>query len=308
METKFTKSTDKEHTVKLESSILYAVWGANEAHAGSEVGVEVKTLFVGEGGKINIIGKSEKGKKLGKIKDKIYGNGFSGKLTVPEKIKPGDKAYFKVKLPQLGLSAESNRIPLVPRIEISNMKWDKDEARRGDTLKLTADVEGVRDESEVKVIIYERGRDGNHDRIAEIPTILKNRKIEVLWDYEYHDSTLNIPSEEELQKYNREKHYAHPEYYFVIMIDKEEYGQDRESGILKFRDWIELTLTDENGEPLPNQEYILHLADGSERNGTLDGEGRLREESVPPGPISIEFISDGESSFFEIEDGWGEAG
>lgn len=287
METKFTKSTDKEHTVKLESSILYAGWGANEAHAGSEVGVEIKTLFVGEGGKITIIGKSEKGKKLGKIKDKIYGNGFSGKLTAPEKIKPGDRAYFKVKLPQLGLSAESNRIPLVPRIEVSNMKWDKEEARRGDTLKLTADVEGLRDESEVKVIIYERGRDGNRDRIAEIPTTLKNRKIEVLWDYEYYDSTKNIPTEEELQKHDKEKHYAHPEYYFVIKIGNEEYGKDLNSGIIKFKDWIEIQGEDESGKPLANGDYVVKLPDGTEKKGKLDQNGFARVDGIPPGEGEI---------------------
>jgi hypothetical protein len=267
------------------------------------VGVEVKTLFVGEGGKINITGKSEKGKNLGKIKDKIYGNGFSGKLTIPEKIKPGDKAYFKVKLSQLGLTAESNRIPLVPKIIVSNMKWDKKEARRGDTLKLTADVEGVRDESEVKVIIYEHDSDGNHDKIAEIPTNVKNKKIEVMWEYEYHEDTDEIPSEDELQKYNKEKHYEYPEYFFVLKIGDEEYGKDLESGILRFKDWIELTLTDEDGEPFADGEYILHLADGSKRDGTLDGDGRLREEDIPPGAISIEFISDGESMLFMIQDG-----
>jgi hypothetical protein len=303
LETKFTKSTDKEHKIKLESSILHALWSSNIAYAGSEAGVEVKTMFVGEGGKINITGKSEKGKNLGKIKDKIYGNGYSGKLKIPDKIKPGDMASFTVKLPQLGLKAESNRIRIVPKIEVSNMQWDKKEARRGDTLKLTADVEGVRDESEVKVIIYEHDSDGNHDKIAELPTKVKNKKVEVFWEYEYHEDTDEIPTEDELQQYNKEKHYEYPEYFFVLKIDDDEYGRDLESGILGFKDWIELTLADEYGDPEANKDYILHLADGSKREGTLDGNGRLREEDVPPGAISVEFISDGESMFFEIQGG-----
>ena len=218
METKFSKSTDKEHVIKLESSILHAVWSSNVAYAGSEMGVEVKTMFVGEGGKISITGKSENGKSLGKVNDKIYGNGYSGRLRIPDKIKPGDRASFKVKLPQLGLKAESNRIPIFPAVEVTNLKWDKKEARRGDTLKLTADVDGVRDESEVKVLIFERSQDGNHDRIAEIPTKVKNKKLEIRWEYEYHGSTTNIPTEDELQEYSKEKHYNHPEYFFTIRI------------------------------------------------------------------------------------------
>lgn len=287
METKFSKSTDKEHKVKLESSILHAAWSTNVAYAGSEIGVEVKTMFVGEGGKIKITGKSEKGKKLGKINDKIFGNGYSGKLTIPEKIKIGDKAFFEVKLPQLGLSAKSNRIPIYPRIVVSNMAWDKKEAGRGDTLKLAADVEGVRDESEVKIIIYEHDRDGNHDRVAEIPAGVKNKRIEVMWEFEYHDDTLNILTENELQKYSKEKHYACPEYFFTLNIGDEEFGKNQESGLIVFKDWIDFTLLDEKGEPYKNEDYIILLADGNNRKGTLDENGGGREQELPPGEITI---------------------
>ena len=38
-------------------------------------------------------------KKLGKLSGEVYGNGFSGRLTISEKAKPGDMAYFEVKLP-----------------------------------------------------------------------------------------------------------------------------------------------------------------------------------------------------------------
>jgi len=287
METKFNKSTDKEHKIKLESSILHATWSGNEVHAGSEALIEVKTLFVGEGGKIKITGKSEKGKKLGKIKDKIYGNGFSGRLTIPDKIKPGDMAYFKVELSGLGVSAESNHVPIRPKIEISNMKWDKQEARRGDVLKLSADIGGVRDETEVSVIIYEYDQDGNHDKIVEIPTNVKSKKIEVEWEYEYHDSTLNIATEKQLQKYKKEKHYANPEYYFTLKIDDEEFGQKQESGLFKFKDMLDFTLLKDSGEPYANEDYIILLADGKDRKGTLDESGHGSEQDLPPGEATI---------------------
>jgi len=300
MGTKFSKSTDKEHTIKLESSILYATWSANDVHAGSEALIEVKTMFVGEGSKISIVGKSEKGKKLGKIKDKIYGNGFSGKLTIPDKIKPGDMAYFKVELSGLGVSAESNRVPIRPKIEVSNMKWDKQQARRGDTLKLSADIEGVQDKSEAKVIIYEHDQDGNHDRIAEIPTNVKNKKIEVQWEYEYHEDTDEIPSDEEMKKYG--KSYNPPEYFFTLKIDDQEYGIEQESGLLLFKDWVEIYLEDETGKPLANEKYELNLSDGSKREGTLDSDGFAREEDIPPGKISYTFPDLKDSSLYDTDD------
>jgi hypothetical protein len=287
METKFTKSTDKEHKVKLKSSILHAAWGANVAYAGSEIGVEVKTMFVGEGSKINIAGKSEKGKSLGKIKDKIHGNGFTGQLRIPDKIKPGDKAHFNVKLPQLGLKAESNLIPMFPRIEVANMKWDKKEAARTDVLKLSADVKGLRDESEITANIYEYDPDGNHDRVAEFRANVKNEKFDAAWEFDYHDNTLEIPTESEMQKYDKKKHYVNPQYFFTLKIDDVEYGGNQESGLLKFMDFLDFRLLDEDGEPYKNEDYIILLADGKDRRGTLDEDGRGSEKDLPPGEVTI---------------------
>lgn len=287
METKFTKSTGKEHKVKLESSVLHAAWSAGVAYAESEVGVEVKTMFVGEGSKINITGKSENGKNLGKIKDKIYGNGFIGQLRIPEKVKAGDKAYFTVKLPQLGLKAESNRIPMFPRIEVANMKWDKKEAGRSDVLKLSADVKGLRDESEITANIYEYDRDGNHERVAEFRANVKNEKFDAAWEFDYHDSTLEIPTESELQKYDKERHYTNPQYFFTLKIDDVEYGKDQESGLLKFMDFLDLRLLDEKDKPYKGEDYVILLADGKKRKGTLDENGRVREKDLPPGEVTI---------------------
>lgn len=286
MGTKFNKTTDQEHTIKLESSILSAIWSANEAHVGSEIGIEVKTLFVGEGGAIKITGKTEKGKKLGKLKDKIYGNGFSGKLSIPDKVKIDDYAYFEVELPQLGLSAESNRIPIRPEVIVSNMKWDKTEARRGDTLKLTADIEGVRNGSEATVIIFEHDQDGNHDKIAELPTLLKNNKIEVMWEYEYHQDTDEIPSQEEMKKYG--KNYNPPEYFFILEIEQQKYGEKAESGLLKFKDWIEIEFIDGDGNPMANADYTITLADGTQKTGKLDSNGIARVDDAPPGTYEVE--------------------
>jgi hypothetical protein len=289
VETKFTKSTDKEHVVKLESSILYAIWDNSIAYAGGEVGFEVKTLFVGEGSKIKIVGKSENGKKLGEIKDKIYRNRYTEKLWVPDDIKPGDQVYLEVELSQLGLSAESSNIPVMPRLKVANLHWDKNEARRGDKLTLSAEIEGYRQESEVKVIIYERSQEGNHDRIAEIPAVVKKNRIEVIWEYDYHDSTLNIASENELQKYDKSKHYNQPEYFFTLKVDNMEYGKEQESGLLKFKDWVEISLQNHVGAPVVDQKYILHLPDGSKREGQLDSDGYAHEDDIPPGEVTVEF-------------------
>jgi len=287
MGSKFNKSTDQEHTVTLESNIVSATWAQSFARGGHEIGVDVRTVFVGEGAKIKIKGKSENGKNLGKIDDVIYGNHYFGKLSIPENIKPGDYVYFQVKLPQNGIDAESNHIPAGPPIKVTNMKWDKKEARRGDILKLSADITEVAEGTGVKVVIFEYDADGNHDKIVEISTAVKNKKVELDWEYEYFEDIDEIPTQSELEKYDGK--YNPPEYFFEIEIHGHRFGQNQESGLLTFKDYIEIKLQSEDGEAVANEKYILHLADGSQRQGQLDASGYACEKDIPPGEIRVEF-------------------
>ena len=120
MALEFTKSTDEEHEIELEPVLIYANWNAGLAIGGQTTSLEVGTSFVGHGAPIKIKGKSENGKKLGKLEGKIRGNKFVGELPIPEDIELDDQVYFEVKLPKNDLSAESNRIPAVPPISVSN--------------------------------------------------------------------------------------------------------------------------------------------------------------------------------------------
>ena len=58
--------------------------------------------------------------------------------------------------------------------------------------------------------------------------------------------------------------------------------------LLGFKDWIELECEDPFGEPAADAEFTLTLADGSERKGTLDGDGKAIVRDLPPGPCDIE--------------------
>jgi hypothetical protein len=89
----------------------------------------VLTSFVGKGASIRITGKSEKGESLGKAKDKIKDNKYVGELEIPGDIELDDEIYFEVELSDNGLTGESNRIPVQPAIQVSNMKWSAREAR-----------------------------------------------------------------------------------------------------------------------------------------------------------------------------------
>ena len=281
-ELKFTKSTDTEHEIKLDSTLISASWRCGAAVAGQTAKLEVITSFVGNGAKIKITGKTENGTNLGKISDTISNNVYVGELDVPEDIDLDDEAYFEVELSKNGLSGESSRIPCVLPAEISNMQWSASEAGRGDILTLSADIENVRTHTEVLITIYEHDEDGAHDKITDFPGVVRSNGIEVKWEYEYFEDVDEVPTEEERQKYGRS--YNPPEYFFTIKVYDIEYGREQESGLLTFKDWIEIRVLNYTG----NESYVLHLADGSERKGTFGEDGTAREEDVSPGRCSIE--------------------
>ena len=57
--------------------------------------------------------------------------------------------YANVKLPKHGLEMKSNPLLILPTIEITNLKWDRQEERWGDILTLPSDSKGLPDGAEM---------------------------------------------------------------------------------------------------------------------------------------------------------------
>ncbi|MDH4033519.1 MAG: hypothetical protein OEV80_06940, partial [candidate division Zixibacteria bacterium] len=108
---KFTKATDSEHEVKLDSELISVTWTCGKAIGGQTASFVVQTEMVGEGAPIKVKGKSEKGKKLGKVTGVVRRNSFSGAFDIPEDIELGDKVFFEAKLSKNSLEGESEHIP-----------------------------------------------------------------------------------------------------------------------------------------------------------------------------------------------------
>ncbi|MBS4032861.1 MAG: hypothetical protein KGZ85_00230 [Ignavibacterium sp.] len=270
--------TDKIKKIELESSIEQITWSAPHAAVGGKVSLDVFTHFVGNNSEIKIELTDKSGKTIETLKGNIIGNHYWKQIIVPGKA--NDELYAEVKLPKLGLSKKSNRLYVYPAILIKNCKWDKKEARRGDVLKLTADVENAYEGTEAEIQIWEHDSDGAHDFIAKFPALVKNKKIEAGWEYEYLEDTDDIPTKEE-----SEKGYNPPEYFFRVIVT----GVSADSGLLEFKDWIEINLLDEFGEPMADVKYVIKISDGSEIEGQLDKNGNAKVEDVKPGPYWIYF-------------------
>ncbi len=268
--------TGKTYKVKLESTIEQVLWMHNAATPGGKVGLEVCTKFIGNNSDIAVKITDKSGKTFNTIKKKMSGNKFWTEITVPEKAK--NELYAEAKLSKLGLEKKSNGLHLFPPIQIKNLKWDKQEAHRGDILKMTADIEGLADGNEVELQIWEHDADGVHDFITKFPVIIKNKKVEANWEFQYVEDTDDIPTHEE-----SEKGYQWPEYFFRIVTN----GKSSDSGLLKFKDFIEIEWVYDNNEPAANRNFKLISADGTERNGSFDGDGRYNVGDISPGPFNI---------------------
>lgn len=279
----YTKPTDEVHVITLDSKITHALWRTKTACVEEKAVFEVWTHFVGNGSDIQIKVEDKRGKKIEKLKGKVYGDYFAGSIIVPKKAK--EELSFTAKLPKHGLEKKSDTLKVIPPIKVTNMKWGQKEARRGDVIKLSADIEDLPDETEVMIHIYEHDQDGAHDFITKFPCRVKNKKIEAEWEYEYHEDTDDIPTDEEMKKIGGK--YNPPEYFWAVEVFGMRFGLKQESGLLSFRDWIELFLQDAEGNYIPNEKYKIISADGAETERQLNQEGYAKIENMPPGKVKV---------------------
>lgn len=290
MELKFSKSSDQKHQIKLESSFVYAEWTQQAAYAGLQAGFEIGTLCVGDGAPVKIVAKSEKGKTLGKAEGIILRNKCRGTVEIPASARLDEMIYFEASLPKHGLKGESFKIVVMPEIKISGLQWGADIARRGDFVSIKADIRNAIDDTDVLITIYEYDADGAHDKVVEIPVRSKSEKIDVLWEYSYAEDTDDIATDDDLSKFGGA--YRFPEYFFTVKIAETEIGKKQDSGLLKFKDHIDLAVTFSDGTPLSNRKFKIELPNGSSENGVLDDEGRAHFDDMPPGPYKLTIIEE----------------
>jgi hypothetical protein len=274
-------------TVSLPSQIQRARWLQSSGAAGEEAVLEVLTHFVGNGSELEVEVRTKSGQTIEKTRGEMRVNRFQHSFTISEDTK--EDISFSASLPKHGLTASSPVLRVFPRRAITNARWDKKEARRGDVVKLLADTEGIPDGTEVDISILEWDQDSAHDPVCALSTYVRESKIELEWEYQYQEDTDDIPSEEELQPVDR--HYRHPEYFFKVTLDRCE----AESELLLFKDWMELTLAGSDEGMASKLEYELTLPDSTKRTGKLDQNGKAVEKDLPPGVIKVEWKIEGDS-------------
>lgn len=161
-----------------------------------------------------------------------------------------------------------------------DLRWSVAAARAGEKVELAAAARGFVDGTEATFTIWQYDAGGSDKKITDLePVGVKGETARATWTYEY--------SEAEAE--GGEKPYRPVEYYFEVKAKVEGTEYAAKSDLLPYRDWIEIDLVDPDGLPYAGEAYVLHLADGSTRKGTLDERGHAEERHVPPGAVRIEF-------------------
>jgi hypothetical protein len=274
-----TKSnTDKAKQEKLPSSIQQVYWSRRAAFAGSKAVVEVLTHYVGNNSKVNIKVTDGSGKTIKKAEKKIFGNHLGQEIEIPTDTE--EQLIAEVELPKHGLKMKSKPLSIFPPVKVSNVKWNKVTVRRGEILKLTADVKNFPIGADAMILIFEHDEDEAHELVTKFPAIVKNNKIEVNWEFEFKGDVKDIPRHSDT-----EKGYLPPKFFFrVFLLDVSE-----DSGFVEFIDFIRIELKDADGNPIPNEKYKIHLPDGSVREGTLNEQANAVEEDIPAGESVVVF-------------------
>jgi hypothetical protein len=58
---------------------------------------------------------------------------------------------------------------------------------------------------------------------------------------------------------------------------------------LRLPSWVEIELLGEDDSPIPGEKYALKLPGGKLVEGTLDKEGKVRIDGIPPGQCQVSF-------------------
>ena len=117
--------------------------------------------------------------------------------------------------------------------------------------------------------------------VEEVKAKVQGGKVKGTWTSAppEEDADVIVPAEGAMSSPDEPVGYSKPTYFFEVIVGP----CKARSGLLGCEDFIEIEVVDEEGKALAGEDYILYLANGEIRTGTLDGGGTLREEGIPPG-------------------------
>lgn len=184
--------------------------------------------------------------------------------------------YVTGSIDQKGVKEGSHEIKISA---ITKAAWSAKEAAIGDKVKIQIETAGIESGEKAAIQIFIKDANFADHEFGKIETKVDSGRIEREWELKVDEKLFNA------QEYKEGKNYSNPYYYFVV----ETAEMRQRSGLLKYKDWIELELKDDDGKPVGGAEYEVKLPNGQIRRGNLDSNGTARVENIPPGEVKVSF-------------------
>lgn len=191
-----------------------------------------------------------------------------GWTYTPEQGPPPEQMAFIFKAKIESVWRKSNVLTLEKRIV--SAKWERREAFDGQTLSMEVTLQGIPDGAEATFRVYEKDWMTEDDLAAdsgEINAIVQNNRIETSWTARWQPDDETTGGE------------VFIECYFEVQVD----GLVAYSDLLVVWPVLDVAPNGPDGRPAPNTPYKILLPDGTERQGSTDSDGRIREAGLKEG-------------------------
>jgi uncharacterized Zn-binding protein involved in type VI secretion len=162
---------------------------------------------------------------------------------------------------------------------ITKAAWSAREAAVGDRVKLQVETVGVKSGEKAVFQIFVKDANFADHLFETIEAKIDGEKIEAEWELAVDEKLFKI------QDRRDGRNYSCPYFYFVV----ETAGLKQRSGLMKYKDWMELELKDADGKAIGGATYRVFSPNGLVRTGTLDGNGYAKVENLPPGRLKVTY-------------------
>lgn len=166
---------------------------------------------------------------------------------------------------------------------ISEAKWDKDMAKVGDAVKLSAKADGYEEGAEAWFGVFEETGPNLYNLAAMLKTKVSGKKLDAEWTVGKKDGgTLGAGADGTVDTAPAPRILG---YFFMAYIG----GDIGVAPTLPIQDKIEFEIKDQDGKPLKDIEYEITMSDESVKKGRSDAAGKVKIDPVPSGPIKVKW-------------------
>ncbi len=279
----YTGSTDEKHVFTLPSEIERVRWRRNQAAPKGKVGLQIRTIFCAQGSQMEIRLEDAQGTVHDTISGELPGDELNLSLRVPGDAVGGLLA--KVKMPNHGLSKESEALRIVEPVRPYGARWSTDTVKRGEIVDLTTEVRGAPDGRRAVIRLFQQKR-GAPVPFTQIRQRVEKEAVQAKYMFEYPGDTADIVPE-----WDASEGYRQPEFFYTVNVSGRiaDSKDAKTRGVMTFVDDLTAQVVDaQSGAPYADQDVEVTLADGSTQSETTDGSGLVELTEIPPGPTKIE--------------------